>query len=102
MFQLDPVPLDHGAMRGTNCVGPSVFFLYHFPIDAGFAPMKGWWFGICETANFDWVVLSTRRLIAVCFAIMPFLKDVFPHNAEVNHNRCQVMISGRQYGFSVA
>ena len=30
-------------------------------------------------ANFDWVVLSTRRLIVVFFA-----KDVFLHDAEVN------------------
>ena len=30
-----------------------------------------------------------------------FFKDVFLHDAEVNHNRCQVMISGSQYGFSV-
>ena len=63
--------------------------------------MTGWWFGVCKTANFDWVVLSTRRIIVVCFAIMPFPKDVFLHNAEVNHNWCQVMISGWQYGYSV-
>ena len=50
----------------------SVFFLYHFPKDPGFAPMTGWWFRICETDNFDWVVLNTSLLIVVCFAIMPF------------------------------
>ena len=99
MFQLDLVPSDCGTMRGTNGVGPAVDFLYHFLIYTRFAAMTGCWFGACITSNFDWVVLCTPRLVVVCFAIMPFLKDVFFHDANVNHGRCQEMISGRQYGF---
>ena len=72
---MDPVPSDLGAMTGTNGVGPSVVFLYHFPINPAFAVMTGWWFGRCVTANFaDWVVLCIRRLVVVCFAITPFLR----------------------------
>lgn len=89
-------------MRGTNSVGPSVVFLYDFSIDPGFAAMTGWWYGICVSVNFDWVVLCTRRLVVVCFAIISFFRDVFLHDAKVNHGRCQEMISGRQYGSSAS
>ena len=96
-FQLDPVPSDCGAMRGMNSVRPSIVFLHHFPIDPGFAVMTGWWFAMCITANFDWVVLCTCWLVILCFALMPFFKDVFFHDAKVNQGRCQETISGRQY-----
>ena len=89
-------------MRGTNSVGPAVVRLDHFPIDPGFSTMTGLWFGICVTPNLDWFVLYTRRLIVVCFAIMPFLKDVFFHNIKVNHGRCQEVVSGGQQGPSAA
>ena len=83
-------------MRGTNSIEPSVVFFYHFPIDPGFAAMTGWRFGIGVTANFDWVELCTRRLVVLCFAIMPSFKDVFFHGAKVNDGRYQEVISGRQ------
>ena len=89
-------------MRGTNSVGLAVVRLDHFPIDPGFSTMTWLWFGIYVTPSLDWFVLYTRRLIVVCFAIMPFLKDVFFHNVKVNHGRCQEVVSGGQQGPSAA
>ena len=99
LTRLDSVPSDRSVMRGTN-TGHSVVFLYDFPIDPWLAAMAGWWLGICVTANFDWFVLYTRGLVVVRFDIIPFRKDIFFHNAKVNHGWFQEMISGGHCGSS--